>query len=55
VNRTIWHRIAWALGVLAIVSGLVFALMGTHPGWMMATFWFTLGTIVSTALAVTSP
>lgn len=55
MNRTIFHRIAWVLGALAVVSGYVFALHGNHPDWMMATFWFTLGTIISAALGITQP
>ena len=53
--RTIFHRIALGLLVAAIVSGVVFALQGNDPAWMMATFWFTLGTVVSAAVAVSSP
>lgn len=51
--RTIFHRIAWMLLAAAIVSGVVFALGGNHPDWMMATFWFTLGAVITGALAVT--
>lgn len=53
--RTIFHRIALVLGVLAVISGWVFCFHGTHPAWMMATFWFTLGSIITAAIAVTSP
>jgi hypothetical protein len=53
--RTIFHRIAWVLGVLAVASGYVFAMHGTHPAWMVTTFLFTLGTVITTAIAITSP
>lgn len=55
MTRTIWHWLAWGLLVATITSFFVFALYGTHPAWMMATFWFALGTVISTALAISSP
>lgn len=55
MNRTIWHRIAWVLLAAALFSAYVFAFHGTHPDWMMATFWFSLGSIITGALGVTSP
>jgi len=55
MTRTIFHRIAWVLGAAATISFWVFALGGAHPAWMMATFWLTLGTVISTALAVSNP
>ena len=54
MNRTIWHRIAIGLFAAALVSGLVFAFKGTHPAWMMATFWFTFGGVITTAIAISS-
>jgi len=55
MTRTIFHRIAWVLGAAALVAGVVFALAGTHPGWMMATFWLTLGAVISAAVGISSP
>lgn len=52
MTRTIYHRIAIVLFLLATISGVVFALYGNHPNWMMATFWFTLGGIISAAWGV---
>lgn len=53
--RTIFHRIAWVLGAAAAVAGWVFCFHGTDPSWMMATFWLTMGTIISAAIGITSP
>lgn len=55
MTRTIFHRLFWVLLAAALVAGWVFCFHGTHPAWMMATFWLTLGAAISAALAITSP